>query len=46
MTYLAFHDESKGKDYLRRALTINPHFHILYAEIAERTLRNSQHDAQ
>jgi tetratricopeptide (TPR) repeat protein len=46
MIYLAFHDESKGKDYLTRSLAINPHFHILYSDVAERTLRNSQHDAQ
>ncbi len=33
-------EPEKAKEYLRRALSTNPHFHILYAEVAERTLRN------
>jgi tetratricopeptide (TPR) repeat protein len=30
--------DEKARDYLRRALATNPHFHILHAEVAERTL--------
>jgi tetratricopeptide (TPR) repeat protein len=30
--------DEKAQDYLRRALATNPHFHILHAEVAERTL--------
>jgi tetratricopeptide (TPR) repeat protein len=29
----------KARDYLQRALATNPHFHILHAEVAERTLK-------
>jgi tetratricopeptide (TPR) repeat protein len=31
-------DSVKAKEYLRRALAINPHFHILYSSIASETL--------
>jgi tetratricopeptide (TPR) repeat protein len=50
MIYLALHDENKAKDYLTRALSTNPHFHVVYADVAERSLReigrSNQHDAQ
>jgi hypothetical protein len=32
-------DYEKARYYLRRALATNPHFHILHAEAAERTLQ-------
>jgi tetratricopeptide (TPR) repeat protein len=32
-------DKEKAKDYFRRALSTNPHFHILFAERASRVLR-------
>jgi Tfp pilus assembly protein PilF len=37
---LAAHE--KARDYLQRALATNPHFHILHAEVAERTLNAIQ----
>jgi tetratricopeptide (TPR) repeat protein len=40
MIYLALHDDSKARDCLRRALEINPHFHVLYADVTERSLRS------
>jgi len=30
---------TQAQDYLRRALMTNPHFHIIYAELAEQTLK-------
>lgn len=32
-------DKEKAKDYLARALSTNPHFHVLFADSAARTLR-------
>jgi tetratricopeptide (TPR) repeat protein len=32
-------DKEKAKDYLRRAVATNPHFHVLFAEIAAQLLR-------
>ena len=50
MIYLALHNENKAKDYFTRALSTNPHFHVLYADVAARNLReigrSNQHDAQ
>jgi Tfp pilus assembly protein PilF len=31
-------DAAQARDYLERTLTLNPHFSILYAEQARRTL--------
>ncbi len=39
MIYHRLGDEERAKDYFRRALATNPHFHIFYADEAERTLR-------
>ena len=39
MIYLALHNENKAKDYFTRALSTNPHFHVLYADVAARNLR-------
>jgi tetratricopeptide (TPR) repeat protein len=38
MIYDRLGETEKAKDYLGRALAANPHFHIFYAEVAERTL--------
>ena len=32
-------EQAKARDYLRRALATNPHFHVLHVETAERTLQ-------
>jgi Tfp pilus assembly protein PilF len=32
-------DAVKAREYLRRALSTNPHFHVLHASLAERTLQ-------
>jgi tetratricopeptide (TPR) repeat protein len=42
MIYLALHDEGKARENLTRALAINPRFHVLYADVAERTLRPAE----
>jgi tetratricopeptide (TPR) repeat protein len=39
MIYHQIGEAEKAKEYLRRALSTNPHFHIFYAEMAERTLK-------
>jgi len=39
MIYHRIGEAEKAKEYLRRALSTNPHFHIFYAEMAERTLK-------
>ena len=31
-------EHEQARDYLRRALTTNPYFHVVHAEVAERTL--------
>ncbi len=30
---------AKAREFLQRALTVNPHFHVLHTSVAERTLR-------
>jgi tetratricopeptide (TPR) repeat protein len=45
MIYERLGDSLKAKEYLRRALDINPHFHILYSTTAAETLaRLAQQD--
>ncbi len=39
MIYKHLGDSPRAKDYLQRALALNPHFHVIYAEVAEQTLR-------
>jgi tetratricopeptide (TPR) repeat protein len=36
-------DKTQAREYLEQALAINPHFSILYAEEAQRTLQTLQH---
>ena len=38
MIYEQLGDSAKSKDYLRRALETNPHFHAVYSELAIQTL--------
>lgn len=38
MIYLAADDKTKGKEYLKQALSINPNFDILQAELAKQKL--------
>jgi tetratricopeptide (TPR) repeat protein len=38
MIYQRVGDKEKAKEHLRRALSINPHFHIFFADNAKRTL--------
>jgi tetratricopeptide (TPR) repeat protein len=38
MIYAGLGDSAKAKDFLQRALLINPHFNPIYAEIARQTL--------
>lgn len=38
MIFHARGDTEKAREYLRRALATNPHFHILHADVAARTL--------
>jgi tetratricopeptide (TPR) repeat protein len=40
MIHRAAGDAEKARTYLQRALEINPHFHLLQAEVAQRTLRD------
>jgi hypothetical protein len=45
MIYEKLGHTAKAKDYLQRALAINPHFHILYSGMATETLaRMAQSD--
>ncbi len=39
MIYNRLGHSEKAKEYLERALATNPHFHIIYADVAERTLK-------
>jgi tetratricopeptide (TPR) repeat protein len=39
MIHRGLGDTEKAREYLRRALSTNPHFHVLQAEVAERTLK-------
>ncbi|HEX9385979.1 MAG TPA: tetratricopeptide repeat protein [Anaerolineales bacterium] len=36
-------DDTQARKYLEQALTINPHFSILYADQARRTLQTLKH---
>jgi len=38
MIYARLGESDRARDYLDRALTINPHFHVADAEVAERTV--------
>jgi hypothetical protein len=38
MIYAGLGDSAKAKDFLQRALLINPHFNPIYAETARQTL--------
>jgi tetratricopeptide (TPR) repeat protein len=38
MIYEQLGDSAKSKDHLRRALETNPHFHVVYSELAIQTL--------
>ncbi|HWP46553.1 MAG TPA: tetratricopeptide repeat protein [Candidatus Limnocylindrales bacterium] len=38
MIYYKLGEKDKAAEYLNKALTLNPYFHILYAEVAEKTL--------
>ncbi|TMA08031.1 MAG: tetratricopeptide repeat protein [Deltaproteobacteria bacterium] len=38
MIYQSLGEREKAKEYLRRAVATNPHFHILYADAAAQTL--------
>ena len=40
MIYHALSKDSEASDFLSRALKTNPHFHILHAEVAKRTLED------
>jgi tetratricopeptide (TPR) repeat protein len=42
MIYAALGDVPKAKNYLEQALALNPHFHIVHAETAARTLQGLQ----
>ena len=43
MIALKLGDKTQAREYLEQALAINPHFSILYAEEAQRTLQTLQH---
>lgn len=45
MIYRALGQESKAREFLTRALTINPHFHIVYADIAVQQLAELNHSS-
>jgi tetratricopeptide (TPR) repeat protein len=40
MIYHSLAKDSAAEDFLRRALSVNPHFHLLHAEVASRTLED------
>jgi tetratricopeptide (TPR) repeat protein len=40
MMYQRLGNIAQAKDYLRRALATNPHFHIVHAELADQTLKH------
>ncbi|HET7342188.1 MAG TPA: tetratricopeptide repeat protein, partial [Methylomirabilota bacterium] len=42
MIYRALGDADRAREALRRALTLNPHFHVLQAEVATRALGELQ----
>jgi tetratricopeptide (TPR) repeat protein len=47
MIYFALGDGSKAREYLAGAIGINPRFHVLYADVAQRKLSQiEQHNAQ
>jgi Tfp pilus assembly protein PilF len=39
MIHRAAGEPERAREFLRRALALNPHFHVLHAEVAERTLK-------
>jgi tetratricopeptide (TPR) repeat protein len=39
MIYQRLGDNEKARDYLRRAIALNPHFHLFYADLAASTLQ-------
>jgi tetratricopeptide (TPR) repeat protein len=39
MIYYKLGDMDKAKEYLSRAISINPYFHIIYLEVAQNTLK-------
>lgn len=39
MIYYKLGDMDKAKEYLSRAISINPYFHIIYSEVAQDTLK-------
>jgi tetratricopeptide (TPR) repeat protein len=45
MIYRATGNQSKAAEYLRAALAINPHFHVLYSAVAETTLASLRRQA-
>jgi len=46
MIYLGSGDVVKAKQYLRRAIMTNPHFHIFHADVARATLKELELPAQ
>jgi tetratricopeptide (TPR) repeat protein len=40
MIYYKLGEVDKAKEYLNKALSINPYFHIIHAEVAENILKN------
>ena len=40
MIYARLGERDKARQFLRRALATNPHFHVLHSEVAERTLED------
>jgi len=42
MIHLGLREVATGKAYLRRALSTNPHFHVLHTDLARRLLRDDQ----
>jgi tetratricopeptide (TPR) repeat protein len=39
MIYYKLEDMDKARDHLNQALSINPYFHVLYSDVAEKTLK-------
>jgi tetratricopeptide (TPR) repeat protein len=40
MIYAGLGERRKAREFLKRALAINPHFHLLHAELAKKGLRD------
>jgi tetratricopeptide (TPR) repeat protein len=45
MIYQRLGEIEKAKEFLARALATNPHFHILHADVARRTLKEIERQA-